>query len=73
VRWCSGILRIADGLDRAHDSAVSSVRVRLDEEAFELLVSCSRNCDIDVAGGQRKVGALEAESGHEIRVIRNRD
>ena len=73
VRWCSGILRIADGLDRAHDSAVSAVRVRFDEEMIELAVTCSRACDMDIAGGQRKVGALEAESGHEIRVRKARD
>jgi exopolyphosphatase/guanosine-5'-triphosphate,3'-diphosphate pyrophosphatase len=73
VRWCSAILRVADGLDRAHDSAVSSVRVRFDEETIVLAATCRRACDIDIAGGQRKVGALEAESGHEIRVVRARD
>jgi exopolyphosphatase/guanosine-5'-triphosphate,3'-diphosphate pyrophosphatase len=72
VRWCSGILRIADGLDRAHDNAVSAVRVRPDEEMIELAVTCSRSCDLDIAGGQRKVGALEAETGHEIRVVKAR-
>ena len=70
VRWCSSILRVADGLDRAHDDAVSTVRARVSEGTIELAVSCTRNCDVDIAGGQRKVGALEAECGRVVRLIR---
>ncbi len=73
VRWCSSILRVADGLDRAHDSAVSAIRAQIGEGTIELAVSCTRNCDIDIAGGQRKVGALEAESGRAVRLVRARD
>jgi len=70
VRWCSSILRVADGLDRAHDSAVSSVHLKIDADTIEMAVSCSRACDIDVAGGQRKVSALEAESHRTVRVAK---
>lgn len=38
VGWLGGILRVADGLDRAHDAGVESVAIALTDSRLEILV-----------------------------------
>jgi exopolyphosphatase/guanosine-5'-triphosphate,3'-diphosphate pyrophosphatase len=68
VDWCGGLLRLADGLDRAHDSSVVAVAARLDGDVLFVEVECARPCGVDVDGGRRKTDLLEAVSGLRVRV-----
>jgi exopolyphosphatase/guanosine-5'-triphosphate,3'-diphosphate pyrophosphatase len=69
VDWCGGLLRMADGLDRAHDSSVLAVAARLDGDVLFVEVKCSLPCGADIEGGRRKTDLLEAASGLSVRVV----
>jgi len=61
VRILSGILRIADGLDRTHQSLVKDVRVRHSGKKIVLTLQKSRgkNIEMEVWGAERKKQLLE--------------
>jgi exopolyphosphatase/guanosine-5'-triphosphate,3'-diphosphate pyrophosphatase len=68
VRQLAGVLRVADGLDRAHSQAVESVTLRLGPEAespreLVLAVRATERPTTDLWGAERKMGLLEAELG----------
>jgi exopolyphosphatase/guanosine-5'-triphosphate,3'-diphosphate pyrophosphatase len=54
VRQLSAILRIADGLDRTHSQAVSSVESRLWRGRVEMKLLARRPCPVDVLDAERK-------------------
>jgi exopolyphosphatase/guanosine-5'-triphosphate,3'-diphosphate pyrophosphatase len=61
VRRLSGILRVADGLDRGHSAAVETVCARLDEEALTLTVApATKGTDLGLEcwGASRKADVL---------------
>jgi exopolyphosphatase/guanosine-5'-triphosphate,3'-diphosphate pyrophosphatase len=68
VDWCGGLLRLADGLDRAHDSAVAAVGAGFDAHILRFDVECSSPCEMDLESGRKKTGLLEAASGLEVFV-----
>ncbi len=68
VDWCGGLLRLADGLDRAHDSAVVAVAATLDADVLHFDIECSLSCGTDLEGSRKKTDLLEAASGLEVRV-----
>ncbi|HTY07325.1 MAG TPA: Ppx/GppA phosphatase family protein [Gemmatimonadales bacterium] len=59
VRRLSGILRIADGLDRTHGGIVKAVRARAGRKAVRISVSASRNPSIELDDARRKSGLFE--------------
>lgn len=59
VRQLAAILRIADGLDRAHDAAVRDVRVSQSDEALTIHAILRRPSPTDIWGGLRKRGLFE--------------
>ena len=61
VRRLSGILRVADGLDRGHSAAVKRVRSRLDSKALTLTVTPSTkgtDLGLECWGASRKSDVL---------------
>ena len=61
VRRLSGILRVADGLDRGHSAAVETVCARLDEKALTLTVTpATKGTDLGLEcwGASRKADVL---------------
>lgn len=54
VRRLSGILRVADGLDRTHGQTVSGVRCRVGDGWVRVLVTASRDPDIELEDARRK-------------------
>jgi exopolyphosphatase/guanosine-5'-triphosphate,3'-diphosphate pyrophosphatase len=61
VRRLSGVLRVADGLDRGHSAAVESVQAELDDKALTLTVTPStRGTDLGLEcwGASRKADVL---------------
>jgi exopolyphosphatase/guanosine-5'-triphosphate,3'-diphosphate pyrophosphatase len=63
VRRLSGILRIADGLDRTHMQSVESVGVRVKKGEVEFAVGAEREPSVDVWGAVRKCGLFEGVFG----------
>lgn len=55
----SGILRIADGLDRSQSSCTESVRARVNADSVTVDVLQKRANDVDIWGANRKRALLE--------------
>jgi exopolyphosphatase/guanosine-5'-triphosphate,3'-diphosphate pyrophosphatase len=63
VRGLSGILRIADGLDRTHMQKVRAVRVRVEGGAAQFEVDSETEPSVDMWGAVRKGGLFEDSLG----------
>jgi exopolyphosphatase / guanosine-5'-triphosphate,3'-diphosphate pyrophosphatase len=59
VRRLSGLLRVADGLDRAHGQVVQSVRCRVGDGRFRVLARATRDPAIELEDAKRKAGLFE--------------
>lgn len=72
VLWGAALLRIADALDRSHDSRVSLVSARISDEIITLLVDTDGKGEIsgsEDTGFQKKAALLGEVSGRKIEVI----
>ena len=59
VRRLSGILRVADGLDRTHSQTVTALRCRMGDGWIRALVTASRDPGIELEDAQRKSDLFE--------------
>lgn len=59
VRRLSGILRIADGLDRTHGGVIKTARARTDRKKVRISVTASRNPAIELDDARRKSALFE--------------
>jgi exopolyphosphatase / guanosine-5'-triphosphate,3'-diphosphate pyrophosphatase len=59
VRRLAGILRLADGLDRAHAQTVGGVRCRVGDGWTRIKLSAARNPSIELDDAQRKAGLFQ--------------
>ncbi|HZQ99472.1 MAG TPA: HD domain-containing protein [Chloroflexota bacterium] len=73
VTWLGGILRVADGLDRAHDGAVGGIAASGHDGRLVLRVAPAVPTEAaagllaeDVAGGMRKRDLLERALGRSV-------
>lgn len=55
----SAILRIADGLDRGHESAVKDIKVTCDNQSVTLELMADRNCGQEVWAARQKSETFE--------------
>jgi exopolyphosphatase/guanosine-5'-triphosphate,3'-diphosphate pyrophosphatase len=67
VRRLAAILRIADGLDRRHLQAVSTVSCSRQGAVWRCVVAGQDGLEAEIAGASRKADLLEAESGIAVR------
>jgi exopolyphosphatase/guanosine-5'-triphosphate,3'-diphosphate pyrophosphatase len=67
VRKLSGILRIADGLDRTHTQAVTDVALHLDHPRLTMYAVADEVPSVDVWGAERKSALFEEAFGYELR------
>jgi exopolyphosphatase/guanosine-5'-triphosphate,3'-diphosphate pyrophosphatase len=71
VRRVSGILRVADGLDRGHTAVVDTVRTRLTADKLFVTVAprlAGADCSLEVWGAERKADVLAKVLGREVVV-----
>ncbi len=68
VRKLAALLRVADGLDRAHDSAVEKVRLKPYRGKYHLVIEGKGPLEYDQAGAQRKVDLLQQELKAPVQV-----
>ncbi len=59
VAVLGGILRLADGLDRSHESRISRVQVLHSSDRLELELEAASDCELELAAAARKKDALE--------------
>jgi exopolyphosphatase/guanosine-5'-triphosphate,3'-diphosphate pyrophosphatase len=58
--WKLGaIVRLADALDRSHDSRVSDLHCRLEEGAFHIELESSLDCENELVEAERKKPLFE--------------
>jgi exopolyphosphatase/guanosine-5'-triphosphate,3'-diphosphate pyrophosphatase len=72
VRRLSALLRVADGFDRGHASAVKKIKVRWGERALRLTPVPSskvRNLRLELWGASRKAALLAKVSGSTVEVV----
>lgn len=72
VRRLSAILRVADGFDRGHASAVGRVKVRWGERSLRITPSPSskvRNLRLELWGASRKAALLAKVAGVPVEII----
>ena len=66
VTALAAILRIADGLDRAHGGCVQGLRVQLEEK--KVIVRAPGASPVDLYGARRKSGLFEEVFGVEVHL-----
>lgn len=59
VRKLSALIRIADGLDRAHDASICGLAATVNETTVRIVLEQQRPSGTDVWGGMRKRGLFE--------------
>ncbi len=72
VRRLSALLRVADGLDRGHVSAVAEVKVRWVKRAIRITPVAKRAnapLRLELWGGSRKAGLLADVAGTEVELV----
>lgn len=68
VRKLAAILRIADGLDRAHDASCTSLAVKRDGRVLSIYVEQRTPSDTDLWGANRKKDLFEEVFELDIRI-----
>ena len=68
VMVLGALLRLADGLDRSHASAVEALDAQLDGDRLVILVDCPLGCGTEVWGGEKKGRFLGQVLGLRVQV-----
>ncbi|NIM52259.1 MAG: HD domain-containing protein [Gemmatimonadales bacterium] len=63
VRQLSGILRVAEGLDRTHGQVVTGVWCDLGDGSLRMLLQAAENPAVELADAERKAGLFETVFG----------
>ncbi len=69
IRVLSGILRVADGLDRSHHQLVRGVTVDRQGETLTLKVQTTGDSELEVWGARRKSKLLARALGVKLRIV----
>ena len=67
VRRLAALLRVADGLDRTHDSSVQDIQFSEEDNTIQLFIYFSNKNSTNIYGALRKSDLLEAELGKPIQ------
>ncbi len=69
IRKMSGILRIADGLDRTHSQSASSVTVRALRGRLRLSIEAASSPEVELADAERKSGLFSTAFDTEVEIV----
>jgi exopolyphosphatase/guanosine-5'-triphosphate,3'-diphosphate pyrophosphatase len=69
VTQLAAILRIADGLDCGHASAVDGVDVEVEGDRMRVSVHGEGDIDLELWGARRKRGLFERTFGHHVEFV----
>lgn len=68
VRSLAAILRVADALDRSHDSRVRGLHCARIDETLQLTLSCEGDCGRETAAAESKSDLFEEVFGYELAI-----
>lgn len=69
VRQLSGILRVADGLDRTHTQCIRAVRCDLSDDGVRLLLDADADPQVEMWDAERKAGLFEKAFQTTIELV----
>lgn len=69
VRRLAGLLRVADGLDRAHAQNVRDARVRFGNGKVTIEVTASGDVSVDCQAADKKADLLRDVLGQKVRIV----
>lgn len=72
VQIGSGLLRVADGLDRSHSSVVSGVRCKLRKKRLEIAVKAKGDAELEIWGARNKSALLGEVLDRTLRITQSR-
>ncbi len=73
VKKLSGILRVADGLDRSHYQNVRELEIIKEEEKILLRISTESDPELEIWGAMRKCSLFEKMTGKKLEIIALRE
>ncbi len=69
IRKLSGILRVADGLDRSHYQNVQHLEVEQSDEELKLTITTIDEPQLEIWGAMRKSNLLEEVTGRKLKIV----
>lgn len=73
VKKLSGILRVADGLDRSHYQNVQKMEIVNRENEIKLLITTESDPELEIWGAMRKSHLFEQVTGKNLEIHRKED
>lgn len=73
VRKLSGILRVADGLDRSHYQNVRNLEIEKGDETITLLITTEGDPQLEIWGAMRKSYLFEQITGKTLQIFPKED
>jgi len=68
IRKLSGILRVADGLDRSHYQNVHNLEIEKNGKVIKLFLTTEEDPHLEIWGAKRKSGLLSEVTGRSIEI-----
>lgn len=73
VSRLSGVLRIADALDRSHKSVVNDLEISIKDKVLEInLKSCNGDPSLEIWGANIRKGLFEESFGYHVNITYNK-
>jgi exopolyphosphatase/guanosine-5'-triphosphate,3'-diphosphate pyrophosphatase len=66
VEWLSGILRVADGLDRTHLGRINTIDCGIEKQRVVLRLDATGGCLEEIGGARRKDDLLARKAGRQL-------
>jgi exopolyphosphatase / guanosine-5'-triphosphate,3'-diphosphate pyrophosphatase len=73
VRCLSGILRVADGLDRTHSQCVTGVRCEVGDRTIRALLDSSSDPQVEIWDAERKAELFESAFDARLELVWSED
>ncbi|MCW9708996.1 Ppx/GppA phosphatase family protein [Fodinibius salsisoli] len=68
VRQLSGILRVADGMDRSHYQNVKDLDIEITDDQITLFITTKADPQLEIWGAKRKSKLFEEVTGRELQI-----
>ncbi|APG61449.1 exopolyphosphatase [Christiangramia salexigens] len=69
VKKLSGILRVADGLDRSHYQNVTRLEIKKDEKKINFIITTEGDPELEIWGAERKSKLFEKVTGKKLEIF----
>ncbi|MDD5362623.1 MAG: Ppx/GppA phosphatase family protein [Ignavibacteria bacterium] len=71
IRLLSGILRIADGLDRGHNAVIEKIEISIQGDKYKIKTTPHENTDptLEIWGADLRKGLFEEAFGYSVEIV----